>query len=159
MSEIAKRCAATTKNGNPCNGNPVLGGDYCLAHSDEKTRDSVGFGGAQPGAGRPKNPKVVDMLRDAVEEQAELMLRTPFEAMAANRTVVARNGDIVGEEPDHQTRLRAWNDLLDRSYGRPGQHTEVSGPAGGPINIAHLFLSLDDIEEDLLDQETQADGE
>ena len=109
-------------------------------------------------SGRPKTPKVVDMLRDAVEEQAELILQTPFEAMTANRTVVARNGDIVGEEPDHQTRLRAWNDLLDRIYGRPGQHTEVSGPAGGPINIAHLVLNLDDIKKELEEQQQrQAD--
>jgi hypothetical protein len=59
--------------------------------------------------------------------------------MTANRTVVARNGEIVGEEPDHQT--------------------EVSGPGGKPVNIEHLVLHLDEIQQEPQEQEERQTGE
>ena len=120
MNSPAKRqCQSKNKAGEPCRAAPLTGDDYCIAHTRnplEKTR----FGGAQPGAGRPKAPKISEMMREAlaerVEQRVDRMLIVPFEAMEAEKTIVAPNGKIAAVVPDHPVRLKGWT---THGMGRP----------------------------------------
>ncbi|HEU4735498.1 MAG TPA: hypothetical protein VFS48_00525, partial [Solirubrobacterales bacterium] len=65
---MAKRkCTGKTKTGKPCGAWALKGHLVCLAHADEKTRASVRFGGAQPGAGRPRKLKPMEVERRLME--------------------------------------------------------------------------------------------
>jgi hypothetical protein len=138
------RCSATTRKGQPCKANPVLGTDRCMAHQDEEAKQSVGFGGAQEGAGRPRRPRATEVLLQRIEENIDFVIGPMFEALVAERGLalqVKGGGMEVGYVPDHETRLRAARDLLDRAYGRPRQAVEVTGEDGGPIQTSGIDLS------------------
>jgi hypothetical protein len=114
-----------------------------MAHSDAETRASVGF---VPEAGRlggrPRNPSVIDRLREKVEAQSDEIVSKLWDLVEnATRTVVVGTGPNAYTEvvPDNDLRLKALRELLDRSHGRPKQATEISGPGGGAIPTAPLI--------------------
>lgn len=136
---VKRACAATTKKGEPCKAAPLEGRDVCLAHADEETRESTGFGGPQENAGRPPLPKVTDLLREKVEERADEITRALFDALAADKAVtisLGRGETSVDYVTDHAIRITAARELLDRVYGKPKQTQELSGPDGGPIDLS-----------------------
>ncbi|MCA1572668.1 MAG: hypothetical protein LC798_20710, partial [Chloroflexi bacterium] len=130
-------CTGTTRKGEPCGAWPLKDRDVCLAHSDLETRASVRFGGVQPGGGRPKNPRAVDVLRERIEQNIDRWLAPIEEALAAERGIVVGMGEDASLEfiPDHAIRLRAAAEGFDRVYGKPKQAIEQSGPEGGPIQV------------------------
>jgi hypothetical protein len=127
-------CAAITKTGKPCKAYPLKGRDVCLAHTDEKERVSTGFGVS---GGRPKKPRVVDVLRERIEERIDAWLQPLDDALTASRPVLVGAGDdaTVLDVPDHAIRLKAFAEAMDRAYGRPKQTQEISGPDGAPIEL------------------------
>ena len=145
------RCSAQTKRGTPCKANALKDTDppVCMAHSDEEVQESAGFGGAQPGSGRPRKPTSIDFLREWFQEHEGALLDTLTEALTAQRGVVVGNGPSAELEmvPDHETRLRAFREALDRFYGRPRQAVEVTGEDGGPIQTSGIDLSGLSVEE------------
>ena len=144
---MAKRkCKGKTKAGKACKAAPLKGKDVCLAHADEKDRVSTGFGVT---GGRPRKPRVVDVVRERIEEDMDEWYAVLIEARSAMRSVVVGNGPsaYVAEVPDHPTRLRAFAEVMDRAYGKPKQIAELSGPGGGPIEHGPFDLSKLDDEE------------
>jgi hypothetical protein len=134
-----RRCAGTTKQGQPCKApvRPETG--KCIAHSPKEFQDSVGFGGSQKGSGRPKNPRAVDVLRERIEADVDQVLAPLFDALSADRglALVLKGGGMeIGYTTDHETRIKAARELLDRAYGRPKQQTELTGAYGGPLEVA-----------------------
>jgi hypothetical protein len=125
-------CTGTTKKGAPCKARPLKNTTLCLAHSDEKTRESTGFG---IGGGRPPKPRAVDLLRERIEKDIDRYLAPIEEALEATSGVVVGNGRDAHVEvlPDYGTRLKAAAMALDRVYGRPRQAMEVTGADGGPV--------------------------
>lgn len=101
-------------------------------------QEKVGFGGSQPGAGKPKRPTVTAVLRERVEAKVEEIVDVIFDGLGAEKPVVVGNGPSASMEmvPDYAVRLRAAADALDRVYGKPKQTTEIAGPGGQPIEIA-----------------------
>jgi hypothetical protein len=137
-------CTATTRKGQPCKAHPVLGTDKCMAHQDDETKESQGFGGAQEGAGRPRRPRATEVLLQRIEEDIDMVIGPMFDALVADRGLalnVRGGGMEIGYIPDHETRLRAARDLLDRAYGRPRQALEVTGEDGGPVLTSGIDLS------------------
>jgi hypothetical protein len=134
-----RRCKGETDEGD-CRANPLKDSDFCLAHSDGNTRDLMRFGGAQPGAGRPKNPRAVDILRERLEGDADRILDALWNALDADTATVVLAGEEREVElvPDHRTRIAAAREILDRAYGKPKQATEVSGPDGGPVAVVDM---------------------
>lgn len=133
-------CTGTTKKHTLCNAHPLKGTNECLAHSDEETRASVGFGGSEAGSlgGRPKLPRVVDIIRERIEAQADQLLDALFNALEAEEGVaiaVKGGGATLVAIPDHRTRITAAKELLDRAYGKPKQQTEITGGDGGPVEF------------------------
>lgn len=131
-----RRCTGTTKAGKPCRANPMKDRDVCLAHADEETRGSARFGGPQPGSGRPPAPRAVDLLRERMEADLDQVLGPLWDALVADRAIVVGNGPqaYVENVPDHGVRITAVREMLDRSYGKPKQQTEVTGEIrSGPI--------------------------
>lgn len=130
------KCAGTTKKGAPCKSTGVLDNGFCMAHQPEEVKESRGFGGAQAGAGRPANPRAVDVLRERIEQDIDKVLDPLWEALEAESAVVVgsgRDSQEVEMVPDYRTRITAARELMDRAYGKPKQQTEISGPDGGPV--------------------------
>jgi hypothetical protein len=83
-------------------------------------------------AGRKPKPRVIDVMKERIEDEIEDVLSVYREAARATRI---ENGQEV---PDHAIRLRAVEALNDRAYGKPKQVSEISGPEGGPVEHAHI---------------------
>lgn len=136
---MAKRkCKGTTKAGKSCKANPLKGRDTCIAHADEETRTSLNFQQG-PRPGRPRTPTVIEAIREKVEAQADEVVAKLWEMVeSAERAVVVGNGSDAHVEivPDSDLRLKAIREMLDRSHGRPKQTAEISGPEGGPVELA-----------------------
>ena len=159
-----RRCKAKTKAGKPCKAAPQKDGDYCLAHTrnDEVSR---GFGGPQPGSGRPRNPRPTEVMRRLVEQHVEVVLAPHFRTLgyklerdeAGELTIVPDpegGAKIYGESKEGDINMTAYDDLgahiaaaeklLDRIYGRPRQTTEISGPGGGKIDLDISGTEIED---------------
>jgi hypothetical protein len=130
-------CKAKTKKGKPCGANPLkpgtviegttVTGKWCRQH-DEDLPASARIGGAQPGSGRPRTPRAVDVLKERIEQDIDKVLRPLWDALVAERAVVVGNGPTAYVESvtDHPTRIAAVRELLDRGYGRSKQSSEVT---------------------------------
>lgn len=144
-----RRCKATTKDGQPCKAAPLRDGDFCLAHADEETRESTGFVAANGKGGRPKNPRVIDVLRERLEERIDDVIGPLFDALEADRGIAVGNGPSARVEymTDHATRIAAVRELLDRVYGKPRSTTEITGPEGSAIEIVTVEADQDHAAE------------
>lgn len=94
-----------------------------MGHLDRTTRESLGFGGPQPGSGRPRKLRAIDVLKERMEQDIDRVLAPLFEALRAEKSVVVGQGPTAHVEtvPDIPTRIAAARELLDRGYGRPKQ--------------------------------------
>lgn len=136
-----RRCKGTTKAGKPCKAHPLRGTDHCLAHSDRDTRESVGFRADNGKGGRPRKPRVVDVMRERVEEKVEELLAPYFDAVEKAMLHASSDGEVhVSEHPDYGARVAAAEKLLDRVYGKPMQTTALTGSDGGAIRVEDVFL-------------------
>src|SRR5215218_7398656 len=125
-----RSCEGTTKTGEECHAAPLADSAYCLAHSDEEVREKDGFGGSQPGAGRPPLPIPHVVLREKVEAEIEGWLAPYERARNAKRPVTVGKGPGSHVEwvDDHKTQLRAADAVLDRVYGKARAAVEVCQP-------------------------------
>lgn len=143
-----RKCQATTGSGKPCSRTALEDGDYCIAHADKETRESKGFGGAQPGAGRKPRPRAIDVLKERVEADIDRVLKPLFDALEAEKSVVVGNGPTAHIEtvPDIPTRKAAAAELLDRGYGRPKQTVDAIVVSDADLleRIALMEGELDD---------------
>jgi hypothetical protein len=128
---VSKRqCKGTNKAGEPCGAAPLVGSDHCLAH-DEEARGSTGFGGPQPGSGRPRIPRKTELAIAAIYERIAEPIQVLFDACEA----VKDSGS-----PDWATRRAAAVDLLSWGIGRPPQSMALTGADGGPIQLAPAVM-------------------
>lgn len=171
-------CAGRKDDGTPCRANALKGAELCLAHSDQVTRDSVGFGGSQPGAGRPRRPPLPELELRLAQEHAEKMLR-PYWRVLGYDVVMAEDGEFalvelpkggaklygtsnagvvkVSKHDDLAAHIAASEKMRDRIYGRPKVSAEISGPAGGAVQIERVDLrQLTDQELDQLEAISRA---
>jgi hypothetical protein len=134
---MAKRqCQGKTKAGKPCKAAPLSGSDYCLAHADEETRESAGFGGSQPGAGRPRVPRATELMREWVEENAEKILKPYADAIEHAVLTATFEGVVLPSDvADLGARIAAAERLLDRVLGKPAQRVEHAGPQGDAVAV------------------------
>lgn len=144
-NEVDKpRCTGTNKKGQPCRATVRRDAETCISHASKEVRESAGFGGAQPGAGRPPNPRAIDLLRERLEARADKVLDVLFDALDA--TFETEDGRLV----DHKTRMIAQREIFDRVYGKAKQATEISGPGGTPVQMTAVDLaglSRDELRE------------
>lgn len=92
----------------------------------------MGFGGAENGAkgGEAKRvPKLTELLRQRVEEQADEILDRLFGMLDAHRAVVVGTGPKARVEivEDPELVLRAIREIYDRAEGRPKSTSEFTG--------------------------------
>lgn len=153
-----RKCAGTTKKGDPCKAAPLTDTDFCLAHSDEETRGETGFGGPQPGSGVPARPKPSEIAKRLIEAN-ELALQRPYWLTLGYDVVIGENGPELVERAtggaklygtskdgyvqvsphdDLEAMQRAAERLQDRVYGKPKQQTEVTGAEGGPVQVVSI---------------------
>lgn len=156
MAARKRRCRGTTKKGKPCRAAALKGTDRCIAHSDKAVQVEMGFGGPENGAkggAATRRPRVIERMRERVEEDIEKIIAPYFDAIENAIVTATHEGQVIPSEvADLGARIKAAEALLDRVYGKPRQVTEVSGPDGGAVPIqglddpevaraAHEFLS------------------
>lgn len=131
------RCKATTKDNAPCKAAPLTDSDFCLSHSGQEMRESLGFGGPQEGSGRPRKPRVSEIYAEVAEEMREEIREVLKRGLTATRSVVVGNGPTahVEEVEDIPTQLKTASDLADRTDGKPRQAVEITGDEGGPVKF------------------------
>lgn len=125
------------RKGEVC-GKPLYDGtDKCWGHQPKEVKDAKGFGGPQEGSGPKPRPRASDMFWEVYEEKRDALRKAIDEALEADRAVVVGNGPSAHVEhvPDHPTRLKALDMVLDRTDGKPRQSLEMSGPEGSTIPI------------------------
>jgi hypothetical protein len=141
-----RRCTGKTKAGKRCKAYALHGTKppRCLAHADEKERERLRFGGAQPGAGRPAKPRPSAVARKLIEENTAAVLRPYWltlgydvEATGEGLKLVAVEGGgaklhttgsgrvRVSAHADLEAMMRAAERLQDRVYGKPKQTVDV----------------------------------
>ncbi len=162
---MSKRaCKGTNSRGKPCKAPPLKGTDACISHSPKDVQGKAGFGGSQPGSGRPRLPTPTEVARDLIEQNIAIILRPHFrtlgfEVETGEKGVVlvplaeggaklygeSREGVInASDYEDLGAQIAAADKLLDRIYGRPKQATELTGPGGGPIEHDHIGIPSDE---------------
>lgn len=152
-----RKCHGKNQQGKPCGAPPFkpgtivkgikVSGKWCSRH-DEDLPENARIGGAQPGAGRPRKPRVVDVMREKLEENIDLMIDPYLQQalQAVNRipkVIDPKTGEITEWEeiPDYKARIAAVEKLLDRGYGKPGQALELTGRDGNPIEVDALAFT------------------
>lgn len=139
-----KRCKAKTKKGKRCRSTSLIGA-YCFAHQPKEVRDKQGFGGAQPGAGRPRLPRPHERMREKIEAELDAIVAPYFETIKEAVMFVKYEGElIVTDTPDLGARIAAAERLLDRVYGKPAQAVELTGAAGGAVAVE--VMAVDDFD-------------
>ncbi len=134
--EKRKRCGELSGNlnqkGEPCGAYVRKGRTTCISHASKAEQAEAGFGGAENGrkGGEARRvPKLTELLRQRVEEQADEILNKLFEMMDAQRAVVVGTGPKAHVEfvPDMELALRAIREIYDRAEGRPKSVSEFKG--------------------------------
>jgi hypothetical protein len=119
-------------------------------------------GGRRPGAGKPKGYKhqttlekqrVLAACRQLVLQKAERMFGAQIEHACGVRSLVLQRedgtyaratdqkqvdgwiaaGGTLGELFIHAPNTQAFTALMDRTFGKPTENLEISGPDGGPV--------------------------
>lgn len=149
------RCVAQKKAGGRCGASKAVlktvDGDVvrykvCMGHlikfgRREQIVERHGFDphAAKPGAGRPRKPSAVELLRYKVEEELGMdrVLEPYVRGLEATRFVVVGNGSAAYTEEvsDVELSMKATDRILDRVYGKARQAMELTGQGGGPITI------------------------
>ena len=157
----ARQCTGTTRAGAPCRAAPLKGRETCSAH-DPLSPAETRFGGVQQasragarGGAAGRRPRVVDVIRERIEDDIEPVISALVDALTADRGVVVGQGEnaTVESVPDHDARIKAARELLDRAYGRARQALEHTGSEGGPIEVKDTAaldlrkLSNDELKE------------
>lgn len=75
-------CVAVTKSGRPCSCRAISGSDRCVSHLAPEHKAALGFGGPQPGSGRPRKPRATAIVAEAAADHAA-------ELIAALRSAIA----------------------------------------------------------------------
>lgn len=154
-----RRCKGTTKKGARCGSPPLrpgtiiegvtVKGEHCRTH-DPDLPDSARIQGAQPGAGRPRTPRVVDVMRERVEERVDEVLAAYFETLENATLHTFFFGELITTNaPDYGARMKAAEKLLDRVYGRPTQRTELGSDVNKPVRISAELLADPKLRDEL----------
>jgi hypothetical protein len=87
----------------------------------------------------------VDILKERIETDIDKALDPLWEALTAARAIVVGNGPTAYVEmaADHLTRIAAVRELLDRSYGRPSQSSNVKVITQDMIDQAIIELEAE----------------
>jgi hypothetical protein len=110
-------------------------------------------GGARPGAGRkPKADKHAGVITRAEKRIADKLPTLIDKMMELAHGVTVQEVDKEGglivytKAPDRQ----AAEYLINRIMGKPTERKEVTGPEGGPVEVA--FYSYDAVAGELSDE-------
>ena len=145
----ARRCTGTTRAGEPCRAAPLKGRETCSSH-DPLSPAETRFGSAQQasragtrGGAAGRRPRVVDVIRERIEEDIEPVISALVDALTADRVVGQGASASVEFVPDHDARIKAARELLDRAYGKARQALEVTGEDGAPVALEDARHGLD----------------
>jgi hypothetical protein len=134
-----RQCTATSKRtGKRCRCAAMHGYERCPTHNallpaDARFGSRVQAREAATGVER-RYPRLRETIEKEVEERAQAIVGAAIESLQATSLTVDREGD-EHVHPDHLTRLRAADTLMQRALGRPSSeqtiHTDVQAVVVG----------------------------
>lgn len=142
-----RRCKGKTKAGKRCSRAPLTDQDYCIAHAQRKEKDSRGFGGAQPGSGRPRKPTVTALLQERAAGRADVIDALYERGMTGLKLVAKYEGEVhVSDVDDVVGMIGIVERYLDRTEGKPSQslnvHADIdASEAAQPVSIVAVDAS------------------
>lgn len=148
VAQEKRYCKKLTKNGKPCEGHPLHNSDFCIAHQDRETKESVGFYGPQALAGRPKKPKAIEIVEQIMREKYSDVVKVLEDGIVADQALIVGHGTSAHLEfvPDNAHRLRTISFLFDRLIGKPKASLETHSTS------ENLSIVLDTNNIDTRDQ-------
>lgn len=136
MAKKRPRCKAKTKKGKRCRNAATIG-DVCIAHAPRNVKDERGFGGPQPGSGRPRLPRPHEVLRQRIEDDIDRWLAPLEAALGASKPMqtwsASRGEHKIIYVADPELGMKATKLALQLVYGKPKQPLELTGDEGGPV--------------------------
>jgi hypothetical protein len=85
LTEIATKpeCKSLNRAGTPCRNQAVLDSGYCIVHDAESALHKKFMAGPEHTTGyqTPPKPSTIEVIRELVERQAELLIRPYLEAL------------------------------------------------------------------------------
>lgn len=134
LSEPAQKpsCGATTRAGNPCRHPVVLTSGFCPTHDADHHVSRLFGPGAQHTTGyqTPARPRTLQVLAAFAEQQMERIVQPYDQGLSATIVIRNKDGDILAEVDDWETRLKTAETLLDRTSGKPRQSVDTTIEAG-----------------------------
>jgi hypothetical protein len=109
-------CEAITKAGEPCSSGALASSDRCLAHSSPEVKARYRVGGPQVGSGRPRAPRVGELVAAAAVEHADELIAALRAGLADSRQRVQATGTwlrIAHREAELVQRERERQDDFD----------------------------------------------
>jgi hypothetical protein len=162
-----KRCGQPKDGGGKCGAWRVKGEEACMGHLDRKKKEALGFGGPQPGSGRPRNPKPSELNRRLMEENQLAVMRPYWRALGfdvvigddgpelvalpeGGAKVVSRHKGVAftSNIEDLGAQMEASEKLQDRTFGKPSQSVEING-GEKPVRISNELLGNKELREAL----------
>lgn len=122
-----KLCTRRTKYATPCRSFAIGDLGTCFSHATETELETLGFSRNTI----KRKPRTMLALDALVEHEMDSIYGVYFDALAAK--------DPISGRPDHATRMRAAEALLDRTQGKPTSKQEISGPDGDDLTLVTLF--------------------
>lgn len=127
-------CERETKMGRLCNS-PALKHGACINHSTPEELEELGYD-KKSIKGKSRLMLALDAL---VEEETDRIFGVYTDALDAN--------DFTGR-PDHAVRIKAANELLDRTQGKATTRAELTGADGDSLTLSHLMAERPDTATD-----------
>lgn len=98
-------------------------------------------GGARPGAGRKPDWFKEEMQKLATTDKAVKFLKDCIEGEDVDEFITDQ-GECIPHRAKADTRIRAWEAVADRGFGRPTQQVHQTGTQG--INLFQLIREAEE---------------
>lgn len=134
-------CGGVNKHGEQCGGIASKRTGLCAYHTGllmmigDATKGNAGY------------RRSTEVIREIVEENLQQEVIQPvFDALNATKVAKIEGQLYETDIPDHTTRLKAHEMIMDRIDGKPDQSHRLSGSVGNRFGLEELFSNPTDPE-------------
>lgn len=144
--QLRKRCASTNSTGAPCANRAVLDDGFCVFHTPQSDVVRSRFLAGPDHTNGPGATSKFDLWRAQILEEFDEWVQPYRQALNAKVTAAYQGVVTISDVVDAGAGVSAAEKVFDRLFFKPAQRTEVTGAAGGPIEIAEVPLDSERAE-------------
>ena len=138
-------CAAAKADGTPCRGSALKGEEFCRLHK-HGSRGIMKIDAEIRRTQVEERTHLLKRIKLEIGKNPNRVFNVLFEGLEA--TLIrydSKTGTYIDTGlPDNDMRLKCFQELADRIYGKSTNRIEHSGASGGPITIAAIVGDAED---------------